>query len=65
MRVSLLDPEGKPVAGFDARDCKPIRGDAVAMPVEWSAPSVQVANKPLRMEFQMKDAELYGFDVER
>ena len=35
MRVRLLDASGKPIPGFDAADCKPIQGDAVALPVEW------------------------------
>lgn len=63
MRVRLLDTDGKPIAGFDASDCKPIHGDAVALPVEWNKPLTTLKDKPVRIEFQMKDSQLYSFDL--
>lgn len=63
MRVRLLDASGKPIPGFDAADGKPIQGDAVALPVAWKSSPNAVKDKPVRIEFQMKDAQLYAFDV--
>jgi hypothetical protein len=63
MRVRLLDVAGKPLPGFDVDDCKPIQGDAVALPVEWKNSLSAVKDKPVRIEFQMRDAQLYAFDV--
>jgi hypothetical protein len=63
MRVRLLDEAGKPIPGFDAADCQPIRGDGVDLPVKWKGSLTSLKDKPLRMEFQMKDVQLYGFDL--
>jgi hypothetical protein len=61
--VRLLDEAGKPIPGFDAADCQPIRGDGVDLPVKWKGSLTSLKDKPLRMEFQMKDVQLYGFDL--
>ncbi len=63
LRVRLLDASGEAIRGFDADDCKPIRGDAIAIPVEWKGSLIAVKDKPVRIEFQMNDAELYAFDL--
>jgi hypothetical protein len=63
MRVRLLDVEGKPIPGFDAADCKPIHGNGVALSVEWNKPMSDVKGKPVRIELQMNNAQLYGFDL--
>jgi hypothetical protein len=63
MRLRLLDEAGRPIPGFDAADCQPIRGDGVALSAAWKGSLGDLKGKPLRIEFQMKDAELYGFDV--
>jgi hypothetical protein len=64
MRVRLLDTAGKPLPGFDFGDCQPIRGDGIALPVEWPGTLEAVKDKPVRIEFQMKDSQLYAFDLE-
>jgi hypothetical protein len=63
MRLRLLDEAGKPIPGFDAADCQPIQGDGVALPVQWKGSLDTVKGKPVRIEFQMKDAQLYAFDL--
>ena len=35
VRVELQDEEARPLPGFTAADCRPIRGDATAHRVEW------------------------------
>jgi hypothetical protein len=63
LRVRLLDADGKAIPGFDAADCRPIQGDGVALPVEWKGSLDAVKGKPVRIEFQMKDAQLYAVDL--
>jgi hypothetical protein len=63
MRARLLDDAGEPIPGFDAADCQPIRGDGAALPVVWKGSLGDLKGKSLRIEFQMKDAELYSLDV--
>ncbi len=60
MRVRLLDVEGTPIHGFDTM----IQGDGVALPVEWKQSLSTIKDKSVRIEFQMKKARLYAFDVE-
>lgn len=63
LQVRLLDPEGRPIAGFDADDCEPIRGDSVAHPVRWAKPLAGLRDKPVRIEFRLANARLYGFEL--
>ncbi|MBN2021952.1 MAG: hypothetical protein JW809_04095 [Pirellulales bacterium] len=64
MRVRLLDASCGAIAGFDAGDCRPIHGDGVALPVAWKGASLDsLGDKPVRIEFRMKEARLYGFDL--
>jgi hypothetical protein len=61
LRVRLLDGAGRPIAGFDWTDCPNLTGDAIAHEVGWSKPLASLTGTPLRLEFALKDAELYGF----
>jgi len=63
LRVRLLDGTGKPIPGFDADDCKPIRGDSLAHPVEWKTSLAALRGKPVQMEFILRDARLYAFEL--
>ncbi len=58
--VRLLDRDGKAIPGFEAT----VHGDGVALPVEWKQSLDNVKNKPVRIEFMMQDAQLYGFTLE-
>ncbi|MBN1420750.1 MAG: hypothetical protein JXP34_18410 [Planctomycetes bacterium] len=60
LRVRLLTVDGEPIPGFDAM----VRGDGVALPVEWPQPLSGNRDRPVRIEFQMKSAQLYALDVE-
>jgi len=59
LRVRLLSIDGEPIGGFDAV----IQGDGVALPVPWMPSLDTLKDRPVRIEFLMKDAQLYGFDV--
>jgi len=60
MRVRLLDQEGRPIKDFDWAD---IHGNAVDIPVRWKGDLVSLSKKPVRLEFQLQDAQLFGFDL--
>jgi len=63
MRVRILDAEGKPISGFDWDDCAPIRGDSLRHPVEWKRDIASVRGKPVRLEFALRKAKLYAFEL--
>jgi hypothetical protein len=63
IRVGLLGREGQPARGFEAAQCRPIQGDSLAHRVEWHDPPAALPAGPLSIEFQLRDARLYGFDV--
>ena len=63
MRLRVLDLQGQPLAGFDTDDCRPIQGDSIAHQVQWKRDLAHLSEQPLRLEFSLRRAELYGFDL--
>jgi hypothetical protein len=60
MKVRLLDSSGSPVDGFDWVN---IEGDHVAHQVSWQGDLSTLADKPVQIEFQLKNAQLFGFTI--
>ncbi len=63
LQVRLLDLDGRPLPGFDVDDHRPIHGDSLAHAVRWPKPLAKVGKKPVRIEFRLENAQLYGFDL--
>jgi len=63
MKVRVLDESGLPILGFSNRDCEPLRGDLLDQPVRWKGNVASLNGKPVRLEFSLWDAELYGFAI--
>ncbi len=61
--VQILDPDGKPLRGFSRSDCRKISGDALAAPVQWKRSLGTLKGRPVRLEFYLKNARLYSFDL--
>jgi hypothetical protein len=63
IRVELQDAARKPIPGFTLADCNLQFGDQLNHTVSWKAgPDVsKLAKKPVRLRFQLKDADLYSF----
>lgn len=63
IRVELQDPQGNPYPGFSRENCAPIYGDSIDRTVVWNdAPDLAaLAGKPVRLLFELKDADLYAF----
>ncbi len=56
------EPPGLPVPGFTIEECPEIIGDEIEHVVTWKAGSdvSKLAGKPVRLRFEMKDADLYS-----
>lgn len=66
VRVEIQDPDGKPHDGFALADCPALFGDTIDRTVTWkSGPDVApLAGKPVRLRFELKDADLYSFQFQ-
>lgn len=62
LRVEIQRPDGTPVDGHTLEDCPEIIGDRIDGTVAWKAgPDVNaLAGKPVRLRFDLKDADLYS-----
>ena len=63
VRVEFQDADGNPLEGFSLADCTALRGDAVEERVVWQAGAELggVADTPVRLRFQLRDADLFSF----
>jgi len=62
VRVEIQDAQGNPVPGYTLDNCPEIIGDEIARIVSWAkGPDVgELAGKPVRLRFVMKDADLFS-----
>ena len=63
LRIRILDSYGLPMRGFFWKDSTAIRGDSVWHNVRWTGSLASLRGKPVRLEFSLRDAQLYGFDL--
>lgn len=63
VRVALLDSIGRQLAGYSLSDCLAITGDRLDALVRWSsgADLSGLAGQPIRMQVELLNASLYGF----
>ena len=63
VRVEIQDPQGKPIDGFRLKDCPEMFGDSLNRALRWRGRSAvgQLAGRPVRLRFAIKDADLYSF----
>lgn len=62
MKVRVSDEKRNPAAGFDYEDTPAFKGDDVAHTVRWQGKSLEeFKGKVIRLEFQIRDADLYTF----
>ncbi len=62
IRVEIQTPEGTPIPGFTALECREQIGNEIDRIVSWNAVSdvSSLAGKAVRLRFVMKDADLYA-----
>ena len=63
LRVRLLAESGLPIPGFFWRDCEPIHGDSVRHSVKWKGDPRALKGRLVRLEFYLRETQLYGFDL--
>ena len=63
IRVALLDESGKAIEGYSATDCDAFREDDLRHVVAWNGSSdvSQLADRELRIVFEITKADLYAF----
>jgi hypothetical protein len=63
LRVEIQDAAGKPIQGYTLNDSNEIVGDQIDRTVTWKTQRdvSQLVNRPVRLRFVMKDADLYAF----
>ncbi len=60
MRLRLLNQKGEPLAGYEWIE---IKGDRIDYPISWKKSIQSLKGKAVRLEFQMRNAQLFGFDL--
>ena len=66
MRVRVSDELRKPIEGFNYDDMPAFTGDKVASQVKWGGKSLDdLKGKTIRLEFLLKDADLYTFRADK
>ncbi|MEC9010289.1 MAG: hypothetical protein VX877_13575, partial [Planctomycetota bacterium] len=68
VRVEVRRPKGKhsePIVGFEAADCRPIRGDGIRQPVVWKNRAWQdlPAGENLLLRFQLLNSDVFAYQV--
>lgn len=62
IKIEIQDESGKPIPNFTIADSPEIYGDKIQHPVKFKSPNLaKLAAKPIRLRFQLKDADLYAF----
>jgi hypothetical protein len=64
VRAQLTRADDQPIKGFSFDDCQPITTDAVAAPLRWKAALSELSDKTVRLEFSLKRARLYAFELQ-
>ncbi len=65
VRVRLLDAAGKPWAALGDADARPVSGDVLAGEVRWPRSLGELRDKPVRLEFRVRQGRLFGFELYR
>ncbi len=60
MRVRLIDAGGAAFPGFDWVE---ITGDQVQAPARWTGSLAELRGQPVRIEFEFRHAQLFGFQL--
>lgn len=66
VRIEFQQPDGTSAPGFSLADCHELFGDTVDREVTWNggADVSSLSGKPVRLRFELKDADLYSFQFE-
>jgi hypothetical protein len=62
LKVRLVEDSGRPLPGFDWIS---LRGDKLDHAVVFPRKLESLAGQPVRLEFQLRQAQIFGFDLQR
>ncbi|MBI4578130.1 MAG: hypothetical protein HY718_00415 [Planctomycetes bacterium] len=67
IKAQVLDAGDQVIEGYGIEACRPVSGDGVSLPLTWNDRQdvSSLAGKTIRLEFRLRDASLYGFEVSR
>jgi hypothetical protein len=60
LKVRLVDSDDRPIPGFDGVS---LHGDRLDHPVPFAKKLTALANRPVRLEFELQNAQVFGFDL--
>jgi hypothetical protein len=65
VKVVLLDEDGNALPGFSEEEAEEINGDQIDGKVRWKSNKTisDLANRKVRIQFILKDANLYSFGI--
>jgi hypothetical protein len=63
VQMQITDADGKPLPGFSFADCQPITSDALDEPVQFRQPLSELKDKPVHLEFNLRNARLFAFNL--
>ena len=63
LQIEIQDAQGEPVPGFTLAECPSLFGNSTDYAVKWKSKAKlsDLAGKPVRLRFVLKDADLYAF----
>ena len=63
IRVEIQNQQGEPLDNFSLNDCPPLFGNTLDRAVKWntSMPLDSATQQPIRLRFELRDADLYSF----
>ena len=66
VKVALADGNGKVIPGFEAENCTVFQGDSVSHRVIWKdQKEVPTGGRFVKLQFFMKDADLFSFQLQK
>jgi len=63
LRIEILDATGRPIPGYQERECTPIRSDSVRHRVGWQSRDRLPVGEPICLRFHMKNARLFSYTI--
>ena len=63
LRAELLDPEGRVLRGYSAKDCVPVRSDGLRQMIHWNRVFQldSLRDRAVSVRFHLREADLYAF----
>jgi hypothetical protein len=64
LRARAVGADGRPHAGFDWDDCRPVAGDLIDHPIAWRGTNADLSGRVVSFEFEVTRGTVFAFAVE-